>query len=72
LGTLRLLPEQVQIFTASPSTFSTLMYHTHIDPFTRSRLFVEYNSRRKQEQKEAVLKSPRTRRRRKGCITCRR
>jgi uncharacterized radical SAM protein YgiQ len=56
-GTLHLLPEQVQIFTPTPSTFSTLMYHTQSDPFTGRRLFVERNSRRKQAQKKAVLKS---------------
>jgi uncharacterized radical SAM protein YgiQ len=65
LGTLRLLPEQVQIFTPTPSTFSTLMYHTQYDPFSATRMFVERNSRRKQEQKEAVLKRPGARRRKK-------
>jgi uncharacterized radical SAM protein YgiQ len=65
LGTLGLLPEQVQIFTPTPSTFSTLMYYAQTDPFTRSRLFVERNSRQKQAQKEAVLKRPDTRRRKK-------
>jgi uncharacterized radical SAM protein YgiQ len=62
LGTLGLLPEQVQIFTPTPSTFSTLMYHTGKDPFTGERLYVERNVRRKQAQKEAVLKRPRPRR----------
>ncbi len=54
LGTLGLLPEQVQIFTAAPSTYSTLMYYTRTDPFTRTRVFVERNSGRKQAQKEAL------------------
>jgi uncharacterized radical SAM protein YgiQ len=55
-STLRLLPEQVQIFTPTPSTFSTLMYHTQTDPFTRNPVCVERSSRGKQAQKEAVLK----------------
>jgi uncharacterized radical SAM protein YgiQ len=56
LGTLRLLPEQVQIFTPTPSTFATLMYHTRKDPFTGAGLFVERNSGRKQAQKDVILK----------------
>ena len=31
---LRVNPEQVQIFTPTPSTYSTLMYYTEMDPFT--------------------------------------
>jgi uncharacterized radical SAM protein YgiQ len=54
LGTLGLLPEQVQIFTPTPSTFSTLMYHTRKDPFTGSRLYVERKSGCKQAQKAVV------------------
>jgi radical SAM superfamily enzyme YgiQ (UPF0313 family) len=30
---LRLTPEQVQVFTPTPSTWSTAMYYTGIDPF---------------------------------------
>jgi uncharacterized radical SAM protein YgiQ len=66
LGTLRLLPEQVQIFTATPSTFSTLMYYTRKDPFTGTGLFVERSSGGRQAQKEAVLKRPDMRRRKKN------
>ena len=29
---LKLNPEQVQIFTPTPSTYSTLMYYTELDP----------------------------------------
>ena len=60
---LNLLPEQVQIFTPTPSTFSTLMYHTLKDPFTGNRLFVERGIRGKQTQKDAVLRNPNARRR---------
>jgi uncharacterized radical SAM protein YgiQ len=66
LRKLRLLPEQVQIFTPTPSTYSTLMYHTRKDPFTGTCLFVERNSRRKQAQKETVLKRADPGRRRKN------
>ncbi len=54
--TLRLLPEQVQIFTPSPSTYATLMYYTEIDPFTGQKIFVEKNAVNKQKQKNILLK----------------
>jgi len=54
---LQIAPEQVQIFTPTPSTYGTLMYHTERDPFEDSPLFVEKNPRQKQRQKEAVLPS---------------
>ena len=38
---LEISPEQVQIFTPTPSTYSTLMYYTEINPFTGEKLFVE-------------------------------
>ncbi len=38
---LSISPEQVQVFTPTPSTYSTLMYYTEIDPFTGEKLFVE-------------------------------
>lgn len=51
---LNTIPEQVQIFTPSPSTYSTLMYATGLDPFTRKPLFVEKNPARKERQKSIV------------------
>lgn len=51
---LRVNPEQVQIFTPTPSTYSTLMYYTEKDPFTNKKLFVEKNNDRKQKQKNIV------------------
>lgn len=51
---LKLNPEQVQIFTPTPSTYSSLMYHTELDPFTRQPIYVEKDARRKQRQKEIV------------------
>ena len=54
IKTLRLLPEQVQIFTPSPSTFSTLMYFTGKNPFTSRNIFVEKKTTGKQKQKELI------------------
>ncbi len=51
---LKTSPEQVQIFTPSPSTWSTLMYHTCIDPFTGEQIFVEKDPRKKELQKRIV------------------
>jgi uncharacterized radical SAM protein YgiQ len=51
---LHLQPEQVQVFTPTPSTYSTLMYYTEMDPFTMEPLFVEKNLSRKTRQKELV------------------
>jgi uncharacterized radical SAM protein YgiQ len=53
---LKLNPEQVQIFTPTPSTFSTLMYYTGIDPFSGKQVFVEKNIQGKSAQKAIVLK----------------
>lgn len=52
--TLRLHPEQVQVFTPTPSTYSTLMYYTERDPFTGAPLFVEKNPQRRERQKQLV------------------
>jgi uncharacterized radical SAM protein YgiQ len=57
LKILRLLPKQVQIFTPSPSTYSTLMYATGIDPFTGKHLFVEKRLRAKLQQKALLVKA---------------
>ena len=64
---LRINPEQVQIFTPLPSTYSALMYYTAQDPFTGKKIFVEKNLKSKQRQKEILTlkpayKKPKTRR----------
>ncbi len=51
---LRLNPEQVQVFIPTPSTYSTLMYYTELDPWTRKKVFVEKDPVRKQKQKDIV------------------
>ena len=55
LRELRLLPRQVQVFTPTPSTYSTLMYWTERDPFTGESCFVEKSVRGKEEQKNIVI-----------------
>lgn len=57
---LKVNPEQVQIFTPTPSTYSSVMYYTELDPFSppsgasRQPIFVEKDLRRKLRQKEIV------------------
>lgn len=51
---LRITPEQVQIFTPTPSTYSSLMYYTGLDPFTLEPLFVERDPVRKEKQKVMI------------------
>ncbi len=51
---LKIAPEQVQIFTPTPSTFSTLMYCTGKDPFTMTPLFVEKDPAKKEGQKQII------------------
>jgi len=55
---LGLIPEQVQVFTPLPSTWSAVMYHTGCNPFTGERLFVEKNQHRKQKQKDILTAKP--------------
>jgi uncharacterized radical SAM protein YgiQ len=54
---LHIHPEQVQVFTPTPSTYSTLMYYTELDPFTLQPLFVEKNLAKKARQKEIVTQA---------------
>ena len=51
---LKLTPEQVQIFTPIPSTYSTLMYYTEMDPFTGEKIFVEKDPVKKEKQKKIL------------------
>lgn len=61
---LHIHPEQVQIFTPTPSTFGSLMYYTEMDPFTLEPLFIEKDPIRKERQKQIVVdKGEPTRRR---------
>ncbi len=53
---LNINPEQVQIFTPTPSTYSTLMYYTEMNPWTGEKLFVEKNPVKKEKHKQAIRK----------------
>ncbi len=52
---LNLHPEQVQLFTAAPSTISTLMYYTGRDPFSGKALFVEKTAAGRERQKKILI-----------------
>ncbi len=52
---LKASPEQVQVFTPTPSTYSTLMYYTGKDPFTGEKLFVEINPKGREYQKRIIV-----------------
>ena len=51
---LQINPEQVQVFIPTPSTYSTLMYYTELDPWSRKPVFVEKDNIKKQKQKDIV------------------
>ncbi len=51
---LHIDPEQVQIFTPLPSTWSAVMYYTGRNPFTGKPVFVEKNSAEREKQKKAL------------------
>ncbi len=51
---LKLLPRQVQIFTPTPSTWSTLMYWTGQNPLTQQPCFVEKDVRGREKQKQVL------------------
>jgi radical SAM superfamily enzyme YgiQ (UPF0313 family) len=55
---LHISPEQVQIFTPTPSTYSSLIYYTGLDPFSRQPLFVEKDPARRERQKQIVVEKP--------------
>jgi uncharacterized radical SAM protein YgiQ len=51
---LHTTPQQVQIFTPLPSTWSALLYWTGVDPATGKRIYVEKDLTKKQRQKDIV------------------
>ncbi len=52
---LKIHPEQVQIFTPLPSTYSSVMYYAEKDPFTGKGIFVEKSMEGKERQKNLLL-----------------
>ena len=55
---LKTHPEQVQIFTPTPSTYASVMYYTEMNPFTKEPIFVEKSITNKNKQKEILVKKP--------------
>lgn len=58
---LKTHPEQVQIFTPTPSTFSTLMYHTGLEPFNKKKIFVEKSFKGREKQKQIIIRKKQNR-----------
>lgn len=54
-GKINHLAGSVQIFTPTPSTWSTLMYYTGRDPFSGRKIFVESDMGRKKKQQQSVV-----------------
>ncbi|WP_456388607.1 YgiQ family radical SAM protein [Desulfolithobacter sp.] len=52
---LKLIPRQVQVFTPTPSTWSTLMYWTGKNPFTGMPCFVERTDAGREKQKQVLV-----------------
>ncbi|MCX8059066.1 MAG: YgiQ family radical SAM protein [Spirochaetes bacterium] len=59
------IPEQVQIFQPTPSTYATLIYFTERDPQTKSKIFVEKRLKNKCYQKEILFKDRKINRKKK-------
>lgn len=52
---LKVHPEQVQIFTPTPSTYASVMYYTELNPFTMEPIFVEKSLQKKNRQKDILV-----------------
>ena len=53
---LGIRPEQVQDFTPTPMTHSTVMYYTGFDPYTGKKVFVERSTEGKRKQKDLFFR----------------
>jgi radical SAM superfamily enzyme YgiQ (UPF0313 family) len=49
--------EQVQDFTPTPMTLSSVMYYCGFDPYTGEKLYVARRKEEKQKQKEYFFKN---------------
>jgi radical SAM superfamily enzyme YgiQ (UPF0313 family) len=58
IQSLKVTPEQVQVFTPTPSTYASVMYYTETDPYSGQKIFVEKNLTRKTRQKEIITEDP--------------
>lgn len=52
----KIIPRQVQIFTPTPSTYSSLMYWTGENPFNLEPCFVEKSFKGREKQKNTIQK----------------
>jgi uncharacterized radical SAM protein YgiQ len=52
---LKLIPEQVQLFTPTPSTWATAMYYTEMDGPNGNSIFVEKDGGKKQRQLDIMF-----------------
>jgi len=57
---LKMTPEQAQVFTPTPGTYSAVMYYTEMNPITRKKIFVEKDTQRKEKQKRIVVQKERS------------
>ncbi|OFY15661.1 MAG: YgiQ family radical SAM protein [Bacteroidetes bacterium GWF2_29_10] len=55
LQRLRIYPEQVQDFTPTPMTLSSVLYYSNYNPYTEKTVFVEKNIVNKKKQKETLF-----------------
>lgn len=55
LKTLKIIPRQVQIFTPSPGTWSSVMYHTGVNPFSGEKIYVEKSHKNRETQKNILV-----------------
>jgi len=53
---LQINPEQAQIFTPTPSTYSSLMYYTGLDPETKKPIFVEKDPQKRETKRDCCCK----------------
>jgi radical SAM superfamily enzyme YgiQ (UPF0313 family) len=53
---LKMRPEQIQVFTPTPSTYATLMYWTEKDPFSGEPCFVEKSVKGREGQKKVLTR----------------
>ncbi|RXJ80498.1 YgiQ family radical SAM protein [Arcobacter sp. F2176] len=63
---LKMNPEQAQVFTPTPGTYSSVMYYTELDPVTRKKIYVEKDTKRKEKQKDIVIDKSYYQRRKSG------
>lgn len=52
---LKMNPEQAQVFTPTPGTYSAVMYYTEMDLQTRKKIFVEKDTARKENKNRSSL-----------------